>query len=283
MAQIPPRSVMGPPQRFPKSGANKSPTSRFNRIRVGDAMKKLSFGTAAFAAAIAASAVSAADLPGAPAYKAPVAVPVAYSWTGCYVGVEGGANFGRSRHTSAGSGGGPAGDITPEFNLSGGLVGGEFGCNYQVGGFVFGIEGDGSWTNKKGSANNILPFNAAASETHEKTLWTARGRIGYAWDRVLFYVTGGGAWANAGITVTGPGATATEDRTIGGWTAGGGVEWAVWQSLTAKVEYLYVDFGNPAFFNPPPAANFADRAGGIHLVDHVVRAGLSWHFGPNGY
>jgi outer membrane immunogenic protein len=149
---------------------------------------------------------------------------------------------------------------------------------------VFGIEGDGSWTDTKGSANNILPFNTAAtSETHEKTLWTARGRIGYAWDRVLFYVTGGGAWANAGITVTGPGATATEDRTIGGWTAGGGVEWAVWQSLTAKVEYLYVDFGNPAFFNPPPAANFADRAGGIHLVDHVVRAGLSWHFGPNGY
>src|ERR1700730_5519599 len=155
MAQIPPRSVMGPPQRFPKSGANKSPTSSFNRIRVGDAMKKLSFGTAAFAAAIAASAVSAADLPRAPAYKAPVAAPVAYSWTGCYVGVEGGANFGRSRHTSNGLIG-PAGDITPEFNLSGGLVGGEFGCNYQVSSFVFGIEGDGSWTDTEGRGNNIF-------------------------------------------------------------------------------------------------------------------------------
>lgn len=239
-------------------------------------MNKL-FATAGFAVLVAGSSALAADIR-APVYKAPpVVAPVAYSWTGCYIGIEGGANWGRSRHTAL------AGDLTNEFDLSGGLIGGEVGCNYQVSNWVFGVEVDGSWTNKKGSAGDIPPFNTAfTSETHEKSLWTGRGRLGYAWDRALFYVTGGAAGANAGITVTGPGVTATEDRTLWGWTVGGGVEWALWQNLTAKVEYLYVDFGNPTFFNPPPSATFADRGGGIHLVDHVVRAGLNWRFGPIG-
>ena len=63
----------------------------------------------------------------APVYtKAPV-MP-AYSWTGCYIGVEGGGAWGRSHHEDAS---GLA--ITGDYDVTGGLIGGTLGCNYQVG------------------------------------------------------------------------------------------------------------------------------------------------------
>ena len=51
------------------------------------------------------------------------------------------------------------------------------------------------------------------------------------------------------------------------------------RNLSGKIEYLYVDLGDTAYFNPPPAG-FADRAGGVRLTDHIVRAGLNWQFWP---
>jgi outer membrane immunogenic protein len=96
----------------------------------------------------------------------------------------------------------------------------------------------------------------------------------------LLYVTGGFAYARADITVTGPGVSASESKTRTGWTVGAGWEHKFTQKLSGKIEYLYVDLGNTAYFDPPPSALFADRAGGVRLTDHIVRVGLNWQFWP---
>lgn len=224
-------------------------------------------------AALASQAAIAADIP----VKAPMMVPVvapAFDWTGFYIGVAGGGVWGRSRHINS------AGDITPNFNVSGGIIGGTLGYNVQSGSWVFGLEADGSWTNKRGSAFDIAPFNTAfSSETRENWLFTGRGRVGYTWNQVLLYATGGAAGADVKITVCGPApGCASESKTRWGWTAGGGIEVAFSQAWSAKAEYLYVDFGKTSYFNPPPSALFVDRVGGVTLNDHVFRIGLNYHF-----
>jgi outer membrane immunogenic protein len=230
--------------------------------------------------------VTAAAFLGAPAMAADMAVKarppivapvVVYNWTGCYIGVEGGGAWGRSRHTNLV--GAVATDITNTFDLSGGLAGGTAGCNYQVQQFVFGVEGDGSWTNKRGSASDLAAnFNPAfTSETRERAIYTIRGRAGVAFDRVFLYGTAGGAAVDAGIHAFGPGFDGSENRTIWGWTAGAGVEWAFIQTWSVKAEYLHADFGNPSFFTIPPNG-FVNRSGGIHLTDDLFRVGLNYKF-----
>src|SRR5262245_29248897 len=107
-------------------------------------MNKLVLAGAALTTWLAGTAM-AADMPArAPAapqiYRAPS--PVIYTWTGCYIGVQGGWTWGNSRHDSA------IGPITDSYNVEGGLAGGTLGCNYQAGLAVFGIEGDYSWVGK---------------------------------------------------------------------------------------------------------------------------------------
>ena len=246
----------------------------------GMIMKKITLAALALAtAATAATTASAADL--APRYtKAPpVAIVSAYNWTGCYVGAEGGGTWGRSRQTNLDPATGAPRDITNPFDMSGGLVGGTVGCNYQVSNFVFGAEGDGSWTNASGSSHNILPFNTASTaSTYERAFYTMRGRAGIAFDRVLIYGTGGAAAADVGISASAPLLFGSQNQTVWGWTAGVGIEWAFVQNWSVKAEYLYADFGNPAFFNPAPAPAFANRAGGVHLTDDIVRVGVNYKF-----
>jgi outer membrane immunogenic protein len=157
-------------------------------------------------AAMIAEPAKAADM----ALKAPPPVPV-FSWTGCYVGIEGGGAWGRSRHDGIFFGGQTPNEYTPRFNVSGGLAGVEYGCNQQFGGnIVFGIEGDFSWTNKKGSSLETGPLAVlqgdlgVTDETKEKWISTSRARIGWAWDRAWFYFTGGFAAAKVEATFPPP-------------------------------------------------------------------------------
>src|SRR3981189_2427493 len=126
-------------------------------------MKKLLIGSFV-ALTMGGSAAIAADMP----LKAPPPVAV-FSWTGCYVGIEGGGAWGRSRHDSL-SQVSPNNQFTPWFDVSGGLAGVEYGCNQQFGGnWVFGVEGDWSWSSKRGSANDVFPGNPlVTSETKER-------------------------------------------------------------------------------------------------------------------
>jgi len=219
----------------------------------------------------------AADLP----VKAPqMAAPVPYSWTGCYIGAAGGGVWGSSRHIS-GDAATLGLDITNRYNMTGGIIGVEYGCNWQTGRFVLGTESDFSFTNLRGGANNIAPFNTASiSSTREHWLSTTRLRAGFlATDQWLLYVTGGIATARVealvDATAAGAGIVA-ESRTRWGWTAGAGAEYALGGAWTAKLDYLYVRLNNQGYLNPPPAG-FAIR-GNVPVDEHVFRIGLNYKF-----
>jgi outer membrane immunogenic protein len=220
---------------------------------------------------------SAADM----AIKArPMAAPVPYSWTGCFIGAAGGGGWGRSRHIS-----GDAAtfglNITNNYDISGGIVGVEYGCNWQTGRWVLGTESDFSWTNIRGGAINIPPFNTASiSNTREQWLSTSRVRAGFlATDQLLLYVTGGLAAARVEALVDATaigGGIASESRNRWGWTAGAGAEYAFGNGWSVKADYLYVRLENKQYFNPPPVG-FAIR-GNVPLEEHIGRVGVNYKF-----
>jgi outer membrane immunogenic protein len=201
----------------------------------------------------------AADLPppAAPPPRAPATyIPAgpAYNWTGIYVGLNGGYNFGTITPSAALIAGAPG--IT-NFNTSGFLVGATLGGNYEfANGFVIGVEADGDY--------NSLSDSIPGGNGTFKSDWlaTARARVGWAWDRVLFFGTGGGAAAPESVT-------GFSSTTMIGWTAGAGIEAAFAPGWSAKVEYLYVDFDNVTPTGSP--GSFKD-------VDNVVRAGINYKF-----
>jgi outer membrane immunogenic protein len=209
-------------------------------------------------AALTASA-AAADLSRPapqPYYKAPVMAP-AYSWTGFYVGVNGGGGFGRS-----------AWDTTGGFNTSGGLVVGTLGYNYQFGQAVAGIEGDIDWANINGTTTNGC---VAGCKTSDNWLSTVRGRLGYAADRFMPYITGGLALGD--IKATTPGFVGA-DNTQAGWTLGAGLEFALAQNWTAKAEYLYVNLGK---FNCGTSCS-ALATDNVSFTTNLIRAGVNYRF-----
>jgi outer membrane immunogenic protein len=218
------------------------------------------------------TAVSAADLP----VKAPP-VPIAiYDWTGFYIGVSGGGSLGTSTHIDAATG---LGD-TLGYNVKGGLVGGTLGYNWQVSNFVFGFEGDASWVGEYGShPDDGLAGNLAfTSFTKETWVATARGRLGYAVNNLLFYGTGGYAAAGveAGVKDANTGALlASATSTRSGWTAGGGLEWGFAPNWSAKFEWVYMKFESAAFNT---LAAEGPRSS-VPLDDNVVRAGINYRFG----
>ncbi len=196
--------------------------------------------TVMLSVAVAGSAF-AADLPPAPPPRAPAAyvpipVPV-YNWGGFYYGINGGFGFGKSDwHIPA------VGADTGNFNLSGGLFGGTLGANWQSDAFVVGLEGDFDATWIKGNDSACAPV---ACTTHNDWLATIRGRVGYAADRVLFYATAGGAFGDIRANVN----TTWQKETKAGWTAGAGIEGAIADNWTARVEYLFVDLSTANFTN----------------------------------
>jgi outer membrane immunogenic protein len=270
-------------------------------------MKRLFLGSVALVAlGLGSSAALAAELRRPPPPPpAPPPAPV-FTWTGCYIGANAGTSSGRSEHfTTAGSvvtgpppEGLPAGvNITDRFNLSGFIGGGQLGCNWQWGVWVFGIEGDGAATNKEGQAfeGPLEPFSpgssAFISQTQERWLVTARGRLGltnFWWfgPQTMVYVTGGGAWAKIDVSefqtvaTTGlrPQIGFQDSYTRSGWTVGGGLEYALGYGWSVKSEFLYVKFDDFTAFNtgPFPRGTVAPRE--VRLEDYIWRAGLNYKF-----
>jgi outer membrane immunogenic protein len=253
-------------------------------------MKNLAIGgVALLAVGLAGPAAIAADMPARPL---PPPVVVA-NWTGCYVGFSIGQSWGRSEHTAvAGTdairGGNnvilPAGtSIADSFNLSGMLGGAQAGCNYQVGAWVFGLEGDWSVTNKEGQAIENPNFPTWYGSTKERWVATARARLGYAvTDKWLWYVTGGGAWAKFDVNSTlfaNSAVTFSQADTRGGWTVGVGTEYALGYGWSIKSEFLYVDFGTYTTFagGAIPSAVFAARD--VKVNDYIFRFGMNYKFG----
>jgi outer membrane immunogenic protein len=235
-----------------------------------------------------ATAASAADFPVEP-MKAPLPAPILFSWTGCYVGVEGGGASGQGEQIANG-GPNPNATITGGMTIKGGIAGGTVGCNVLLSNFVVSGEADFSWTNKRGSTNDLAPFNfGSVSETREKYLDTFRGRFGYAIDRFMIYGTAGVAVAGTTVSVTNPAfGTVSQSMTRTGWVAGLGGEFAVWTGgafdVTLKLEYLHAGFESRQYQNMPvvTAAGTAIVARDTKLTDDIIRAGLNvkFNWGP---
>ena len=206
-------------------------------------------------------AAEAADIP-RPFYKAPVRSVIAYyNWTGFYAGINAGYGWGTSNWDI------PAVQNEP----TGFIIGGTIGYNFQTGSFVWGLEGDIAWADVKGSVDCGLGLTC---ETANRWLGTARGRVGYAFDRFLPYITAGAAFGDVRASINpGPIVSATDTRM--GWTVGGGLEYAFLGNWTAKIEYLYVDLGSfDTGFTAPIVNN-------VSFKEHVVRGGLNYKFsGP---
>lgn len=211
--------------------------------------------------ALAADLPQAPPVPQAPAAYVPAPPPV-YDWSGIYVGVNGGYAFGDS------SWGAPA--STSNFDINGGLVGGTLGANFQSGQFVFGIEGDIDWTDITGSA--ACPAVAGITcQTSNDWLSTVRGRVGYAFERVLVYGTAGGAFGDVKSAPTIGALTSSTSSSEFGWTAGAGVEVGITPYLTARAEYLFVDLSN---------STDATTSSPVSFDASLVRAGLNFKFNP---
>ncbi len=235
-------------------------------------MKKLLLVGVALSALVAGPAM-AADLPvRAPVYKSAPVISY-YSWTGCYVGGNVGGVWATKEWYD---------DATPGFvgqsygsqTQSGWLGGVQVGCNYQVGSWVFGLQGDYDWTNASSSNGNAL-FIGVTDYAKIKSISSVTGRVGYAWDRFLGYVKGGGAWEQDEYTITTPVAIATTSDTRSGWTVGIGGEYAFTNNLTGFVEYDYYSFGTHTVnFNFVPVFP-------VDIKDNksVVKVGLNWKFG----
>lgn len=256
-------------------------------------MKKLLVVLGAVAA-FAAPAM-AADLPPRPYTKAPAVVAVPYSWSGFYVGVHaGGAWFTKDWYVPdtpinvAGNCGGPCGFSAGGHNGSSWLIGGQAGFNYQVANWVIGVEGQASWTDLNGQNLNPQPAFAAFGVTnHTKTegLGTLAARIGYAVDRTLIFVKGGGAWAHDKFLVSSTGfpngiQALTDDRF--GWMVGIGVEYAFTNNWSVKIEYDHLDFGNRRETLQPIVAGAAPFEYDVRQRVDLVKVGLNYKFGWGG-
>jgi len=197
-----------------------------------------------------------------------------YSWTGIYIGINGGGGWGNQDALNL---------ITNRFDdralsFSGGVFGGTAGAQIQSGHVVLGFEADLNWANMKGSSTFVptvggIPINPAAVNATTKIDWesTARARVGYAEQNWLFYATGGLAILGTKTNFTPPAGVGCgtyftvncsgTNKQIGA-ALGGGVEYGFTPNVSAKIEYLYI------------------TAASLDVSHHSeVRAGLNYRFG----
>jgi outer membrane immunogenic protein len=269
---------------------------------------------------VAAAPALAADL----RTKAPPPAPppvVVDNWTGFYIGINGGYSWGRSRtdvnffNTATGAAIiPPAGSVTSgDFDVEGGLFGGQIGYNWQVSpSWVLGLEADAQWSGQRGSAAFLCATTpliggvctpgvtatppgfagvAVAVDTDLEWFGTFRARAGWlVTPSVLAYVTGGLAYgelttSGAAVAVTPAGlaiaAAASNSQIRAGWTVGGGLEASFGGNWSGKLEYLYMDLGTidttvAVVTGPAPigvGANVSSR-----FTDHIFRAGINYRF-----
>ncbi|WP_069307046.1 outer membrane protein [Methylobrevis pamukkalensis] len=221
-------------------------------------------GTAAALLLGSASLASAADIaepiPAAP--EAPMEAAI-FDWTGIYAGANIGYGFGGEDVIGTR----PPGLGVGTAEISGVFGGLQVGYNYQMGSAVVGIEADLQLADIEDDVSNGTVSGTATVD------WfgTVRPRVGFAYDRTLFYGTGGLAYGHYEYEGSAFGTSAGADDTYVGWTVGAGVEHSFTDNLSAKVEYLYVDLGNKDVsilgVETTPSPNF-----------HSVRLGLNYRF-----
>jgi outer membrane immunogenic protein len=255
-------------------------------------------GASLIIAGVLAGNASAADMPlKAPVYVAP------FTWTGVYLGINAGYGTSTSDGTAyctntfgvvGGTGCSPT--VSSTIRPAGGFVGGQLGANYQTGMFVFGVEADIQVAHINDSNTFTqpccLPALAAGTGvfTRAQNLdWfgTVRGRLGLAiWDRTLIYGTGGLMYAeevvNSNLTFPGVTYQAQSSGTHAGWVAGGGIEYAFTNNLSAKLEGLYYNLGTETVVAGPSPTLPAilPETTSFTYKGALVRLGANLKFGP---
>jgi outer membrane immunogenic protein len=232
---------------------------------------------------LAASAVLAALSTTALAADLPVYAPTAppaFTWTGIYIGGQIGYQWGQESASSY---------SLPDYTFyaseptstSEGVVGGaHLGYNWQYTPFVFGVEGDVDGSSYSGTGlDNTGELQATTRIPIEGSI---RARVGFAWDRVLIYGTGGVAFASIQNTFDGLGSPyvvgGSDSQTTGrvGWTAGGGIEYAIVNNWSVRAEYRYTDYGS--FYVPLVYTSGDDFTARIHETDNRAEVGFSYNF-----
>lgn len=223
---------------------------------------------------------AAADLPSRYPVKAPV--NAYYDWSGFYVGVNAGYGVGSSAMTTTFT---PAifGGYQLGMGPSGWLGGVQFGYNWQAGPWVLGVEGDLQAAALKDGICfdfcGVLTFNV-----EQKLPWfaTVRGRVGYAAGPVLLYGTAGAAFTTIKTSLTaidGPTVSQSFNDARAGWTVGAGIETALSGGWSAKLEYLYMDFGSISHSIPDPFLGASNpNVFSFDVREQLVRLGLNYRF-----
>jgi outer membrane immunogenic protein len=218
--------------------------------------------------------------------KAPAVAPAPpFTWTSCYLGAHGGGGWGHKTVDFSQIVALSTGVSSASIDVSGYIVGGQFGCDYQpASSWVVGIEGAVSGGDIKGNTTVLAVFGNPG----DSTITTARtdflpsitGRLGYAWDRWLIYLKGGAAWAGDKYTAAG-----VFQRTLVnfegvdthiGWTAGAGIEWAFSSNWSARLEYDYYGFEHRAVILTDTPLGISGPAD-IKQNIQVVKLGVSFH------
>ena len=251
-------------------------------------MRLFSAGLIAVVSTVAVMSMAcAADLPSkAPAYAPPLPAP--YNWTGSYIGGHFGYAWGSD----------PI-DLTPGTAFPGtvplsladnprGVLGGiQYGTNWQFNRFVLGWDSDFSFSDIKASQTVVTaPGGISSGEQKLDWLSTTRGRVGYLLtDNLLLYGTGGlasgRATANTFITQAGCPVgscfAGSESKTLWGWEAGGGLEYAMGHWLL-RAEYLHYDLGDLNYSVVDPRTPIALVGASNKVSGDIVRGALSYKF-----
>jgi outer membrane immunogenic protein len=206
-------------------------------------MKKLSATLLGVVAAVLIALTStSASADGYQQYGGTKGYPRAFSWTGFYIGLNAGLATGQTTADL----GLPIGLFDTDYDLNGGVFGGQIGFNWQAGKTVFGIEATYSSSSVQG---NSACFLVLECKRDVESIGTVVGRLGLAMDRSLLYVLGGVAWAEVTSQVSFIGINlVSESNTHMGWTAGIGLEHALTNNLTFKIEYSHIDLGTEQYF-----------------------------------
>ena len=216
---------------------------------------------------------SAADLPRRPEYQAPAMVAPVQSWTGCYIGGNIGAAWGSAKIENVTG----AGSVTPSNN--GFIAGGQIGCDYQAGPWVFGIRNLGDWSNldkRSGIAGGTFNGFSVALRT---TGWTFDRRVGYSMEPIwLLYFQGGGAWRNSDVQLFNIAGTQVGEvsKTRTGWTIGAGSEYKFAPNWSVFLEY------NMQTSAPMPSASLFRDVGNFSVTSIpmpiLLLTGVNWRF-----
>jgi outer membrane immunogenic protein len=221
----------------------------------------------------------------APPTSPPIYVPTpspAYNWTGLHIG--GNIGFG----WNAGSFSDPLGNTLTPTTSSKFLGGGQVGFNYQFWrGVLIGADADFDWLPNESNLNStsLLTGSTVSFTVNNRWLTTATGRFGYAWDRVLVYGKGGGAWVglnNPTVTINGVPVAVSSSYGNSGWTAGLGVEWAFWGNWSARIEYDFVGLSSQTFTFPVSAGTLpaGDQFSGNNRNIQLVNVATNYKFDP---